>query len=194
MKPRNRLKIIEEIHGGRFILYKCLCKCGNITIIYKGSFNRGTYSCGCLRTELNRKMAKKNIKHNKCDSIEYSSWKQMMSRCNNPKSTLYYRYGGRGIRVCESWKDFRNFYKDMGKRPSKLYSIERINNNGNYEPNNCKWVTIDEQANNRSTCKYFKYNGIRKNITQWAKEFNIKPNTLVYRIKRGKTFQEAINM
>jgi len=193
MKYRNRLKILDTLHDGRYIIYKCLCECGNIKFVKKVSYGHSTFSCGCLRRELNKEKAKKNIKHGMCGTTEYTIWCDMKSRCNNPKSAEFGNYGERGIKVCKEWNLFENFYRDMGDRPSLLHSIDRIDNNKGYEKNNCRWVTWDVQVSNKRSNKFFELNGERNTISQWAKKLNIKPNTLVYRILRGKSFIEAIN-
>lgn len=124
--------------------WKCQCDCGNEKIAEMGQLHNGhTKSCGCLRKEL-------NTVHGKFNCSEYRSWQAMKSRCENKNTTRYVDYGGRGIKVCERWsKSFENFYIDMGNKPSKKHSIDRKNNDGNYEPDNCRWATIPEQQRNK---------------------------------------------
>lgn len=107
-------------------------------------------------------------KHNQSNSLTYSSWDSMIQRCTNPKSTNYERWGGRGIKVCEDWVKFENFYRDMGDRPSIKHQIDRINNNGNYEPGNCRWVTnkINTRNSSRTKMNAEKVNEIRSLIKQ----------------------------
>ena len=118
----------------------CLCDCGETTKpISSNNLRSGnTKSCGCSSTM-----------HGMYDTKTYKSWANMIQRCTNSKSTWFHRYGGRGVVVCEEWLDFSNFYRDMGDRPTGL-SLDRIDNDGDYTPSNCKWSTPKEQANNRS--------------------------------------------
>lgn len=134
--------------------FNCICDCGNKTTVYARSLvNSNSNSCGCLRSEV---MSSKGVhwdtrKHSKYYWI-YTTWNAMMARCNNIKCNKYIHYGGRGIKVYEEWHNYLNFKEwilnNIGIRP-KNHSLDRINNDGNYEPNNVRWATIIEQANNR---------------------------------------------
>lgn len=148
----ERLTVLEEIkernkHG--HIMYMCICTCGNYVKVLGASLrSSSSKSCGCLQREV-------ALKHGKFGSKVYMAWQQMKDRCFNPKNKRYRDYGGRGITVCSEWLKFENFYSDMGDKPEGL-SLDRINNNGNYNKENCKWSTPKEQANNRrSVCERY---------------------------------------
>lgn len=144
----NRLKVISEAdkdkHGN--IRWACQCECGKSTIVVGDNLRRGlSKSCGCLRRELSKKQF---TTHGMARTPTYQTWCHMLNRCRNKKDKGYCNYGGRGILVCDRWLKFERFIEDMGVMPDGL-TIERLCNDGNYEPSNCKWGTRIEQARNR---------------------------------------------
>ncbi len=137
------------------VRWRCRCDCGKEKIVIAGELTRGKVrSCGCLQRET---LAKANRKHGHVGkgtgTPEWNAWASMWKRCTNSKHKYYGRYGCRGIIVCERWKNFTAFFADMGRRPSPRYSLDRIDNDGNYEPGNCRWATSAEQIRNSSTTK-----------------------------------------
>lgn len=133
-------------HRERSVVFRCICDCGSAINVTSGNLKSGgTKSCGCLMKD----RPKRTI-HGDLGSKEYSTWGNIKARCHNKNSPNYYRYGGRGITVCDRWlQSYKNFLEDMGRAPSPQHTIDRINNDGNYEPSNCKWATQKEQASHR---------------------------------------------
>jgi hypothetical protein len=168
------------------------CDCGKeselrATVVVRGK----TKSCGCIAIDILRANAKKRIgvplKHghstNGKRTSEYSIYKTMKARCYNKNSKNYIRYGGRGIAVCDRWlESFDNFYADMGSRPSSLHSIDRVNNDGPYSPDNCRWATKKEQSDNSTNPIVIEFNGVSMNLTGWAKSIGINLSSLTERI------------
>jgi hypothetical protein len=125
-------------------LWECICDCGGIVIVRLGNLRSGnSKSCGCFHSPRTHGQARKNAR-----TRSYRTWDAMIDRCRNPHSTSYYLYGGRGIAVCERWETFEGFFADMGEKPIGL-SLDRTNNNGNYEKANCRWATSSQQNKNR---------------------------------------------
>lgn len=122
----------------------------------------------------------------------YNTWVSMRQRCSDPKYHRWDRYGGRGIKVCERWLEFENFLEDMGVRP-KGTCIDRIDNDGDYEPGNCRWATRAEQCNNRRSNRWHTVNGATKNTTQWARDSGLSVHAVRMRINNGETMSQALD-
>lgn len=149
----GRLVAVERIkaHNPRRIWWKCACDCGYETVVQAKSIVYGlTKSCGCFRVEHSSMLGQRTVKHGMHNSAEYRIWSGMRSRCNNARDADHFEdYGGRGITVCARWEKFENFFADMGYRPSRKHSLDRIDNDGNYEPGNCQWATPSQQRRNQ---------------------------------------------
>ena len=174
----------------------CMCDCGNETVV-SGGHLRGlkTKSCGCSRKET------KNFTHKMTGSRLYKVWRAMKSRCYYEKSEMFKHYGGRGITVCDEWKNsfisfydwsIKNGYDENAERGQ--CTIDRIDVNGNYEPNNCRWATIKQQANNTRRNHLIKYNGKTQTVSQWANELGVEPDSIFSRLQKGFTEEEALSL
>lgn len=131
------------------------------------------------------------ISHRRTKSREYKTWIQMIQRCTNPKNIGWVRYGGRGITVCARWRKFENFYADMGDKPPS-YTIDRVNNDGNYEPGNCRWATIHEQNSNKGDTKIYTAFGLTMSIAAHARKHGIPRHLIDKRLGAGMSIEEAI--
>lgn len=170
----------------------CRCSCG-----FEGAFDfrnvclGKSKSCGCLSAEMAKARFSKTKKNT--DSPVYESWAGMKGRCLNPKDFYYHRYGGRGIKVCQRWMAFSLFEEDMLPSWFSGATLERVENNGDYEPGNCKWATMKEQANNRCTSKFVTFNGKTMTVANWAVELGINYGLLSGRLnKRNWTVERAM--
>jgi hypothetical protein len=197
-KKFGRLTIVKFSHKVKYTpMLQCICDCGNTTVVSKYAITHGLVrSCGCLKRETVGKNGFK-FKHGVCSkpnySPEYRTWIRMRERCNNKNKECYKDYGGRGIVVCERWNDFTLFLKDMGKKPSPKHTLDRFpNNNGNYEPDNCRWATWKEQQNNRRNTKWVEFNNIKIPFTVFVSTIGQTRNVIRYHLKSGKTYMELV--
>lgn len=176
----NRLTVISFSHKDKYhaCFWNCICECGNKIIRQSSRLKNGSAkSCGCLEKE-------RKTKHNLCQSPIYKTWNDMIQRCTNIKNNNYKNYGGRGIKICEKWLEFKGFYEDMGDKPEGL-SLDRIDVNGNYCKDNCKWSTNIEQHNNMRRNVKVTYNGKTQTVSQWSRELGINSRTLHDRLFRA---------
>lgn len=191
------LKVVSIYETGKNgTIWACLCKCGNTKNIERDALVSGrTKSCGCYHKE---QTSKSRLKHGKRHSPEYNSWVGMRDRCYNIKNPKYPRYGERGIGVCSRWlgdMGFVNFYSDMGERPSKNHSLDRIDVNGNYEPTNCRWALPIVQSRNRTDNHVLFYNGEKLSISEWSEITGIKQDTINARVSYyGWSVEEALTI
>ena len=174
----------------------CQCDCGKKKIISGNNLRRNiSKSCGCLHKEkMSQRLTTHGLSHNQ--SL-YDTWSKMMHRCYNTNNKHYADYGGRGITVDTHWHNIIQFYNDMGDKPTPYHTIERINNDGSYNPKNCKWGTRKEQANNRRKPKnrrFLTYNNTTHDIAEWAVLCNISIKTLQKRIRVGWSAQRALTI
>lgn len=169
------------------VRWACLCDCGGTSTPEKRDLRSGySTSCGCLVG---------NIKHGASigeGTVEYEAWRSMRKRCFNTNGKRYKDYGGRGITVCERWNVFDNFLLDMGPRPSKKHSLDRIDNDGPYSPENCRWATMAEQSTNKSTNRYVTRGGVTKTLSQWAKVYGLKVSMLYSLMDAGYSLDAAL--
>jgi hypothetical protein len=197
-KKFGRLVVIDEstAFNEKHSAFLCRCDCGNVLPVRWNHLGRlHTTSCGCRQRDV---VSARETKHGMCRSKVYSVWSSMIQRCRSEKNSHWHRYGGRGIKVCQRWIDsLANFYADMGPRPSPKHTIDRINNDGNYEPGNCRWATHAENARNGTRAKItitiakeirlFKKSGARAEPI--AKLFGIS-DACIYNVCSGNTWKE----
>ena len=170
----------------------CRCQCGEIGKYHHSKLLNGDQSqCRDCRY---RRVAESRTTHQKSLSTEYSTWNSMHTRCTNPRNKSYADYGGRGISVCERWRSFENFLADMGPRPSREHSIDRIDNNGNYCPENCRWSTRQEQCKNRRSTVFVFAFGETKTVTEWSMDGRCAVSRLCLgeRIRKGWNAEVSI--
>lgn len=192
--PSKNVKYITNKRFGRWLVigfvgvtkknsaqWICLCDCGNYGVVTTGHISSGhSKSCGCLSRT-----------HGMRHTAEYKAWVSMMSRCKDKKSPRYFDWGGRGISVCARWEKFENFFSDMGVKPSKNHSLDRIDNEKNYSPENCRWATPKEQSNNRRDNVSVTWQGETHTVAEWARLLKVEYVTLQKRLSGGWTVEKA---
>lgn len=179
--------------SGNHVIWRFLCDCGKEHFATATDVKRGTTkSCGCMQGYL---VSKLQTKHGECASYtstkEYKTWLGLKSRCNNPKNKSYADYGARGITVCERWLVFDNFLADMGRAPSGT-SIDRIDNNRGYEPDNCRWANSFTQTYNRRNSLLLEIDGITRSIKEWSAISGMAVQTIQWRVKQGINHRDAV--
>lgn len=189
LTPIYRDKDRVQPSGYKEVMWRCVCDCGNEVSVRSKLLLQGiTKSCGCLVKE---RMSKKASKHHGFGTRLYSIWDSMRQRCNNPNCSAYKNYGGRGISICDEWDDFAVFrewalangYDELAERGT--YTLDRIDVNGDYAPDNCRWVNFRTQSNNKRDTIYVEYDGMSMPLSYWAETTGIKYCTLFARYKRG---------
>lgn len=172
--------------------WKCRCDCGEVRIVAAAKLLNGhTKSCTCLQRDTASRVMKT---HGMSNTQMFWVWTTMIQRCTNPKAPHYSNYGGRGISVCKEWLVFENFIRDMGERPTNLHSIDRIDNNGDYCPENCRWTTRHEQGRNKRTNVMIAHNGTMLCTTDWDKKVGGSNGLVQSRLRLGWSIDEALTI
>jgi hypothetical protein len=192
----GRLKVLSfaGLNKHRSSMWNCICDCGAIGVFKGRNLLIGkTKSCGCWLLEKRRSPKKHgHTSRNLGASSEYSAWKAMRQRCENPNNRSWKDYGERGITVCERWHNFSNFIQDMGKKPSPNLSIERVDNDSGYTKENCIWATKKVQNRNKRNNIILTHNGKSQTVKDWANEYGLLFGTLYFRILRGWPMEKAL--
>lgn len=173
----------------------CRCDCGASRVVRAGILTSGaSRSCGCLNREDKRRVClERNATHGMSKTPTYDTWSNMVTRCHNPRATAYFKYGAKGVTVCDRWREsFAAFFADMGERPSRTHTIDRIDNARGYEPGNCRWATQREQQNNRTNNARFTLAGETLPIREWAARLGISCNTIRNRLNAGLPIEKVL--
>ena len=189
---RGRLIVVALYATPRGRVAVCRCDCGEEKKIAYSKIESGDVaSCGCA----GKARSAAHRTHGMSESKEFYSWCNMRRRCNEPGNAKFHRYGARGIKVCDRWNDsFENFLSDMGPSPGVGYTIDRINNDGDYEPGNCRWANSRTQSDNRSVTVRLTVGGKTDTLVAWAARAGIHPTTVRSRLHKGWTHEEAVGL
>ena len=180
----------RDVHGEA--CWNCRCECETYRVVCQTSLLRGgSLCCGC---DGRASRQGRFTTHGNSKKVAYNVWRGMLKRCQIVNNADYENYGGRGITVCERWRNsFDAFMDDMGPRPTPKHQLDRYpDNDGHYEPGNCRWATPKQQANNRRSSRLLEYNGVTKTAAQWAEHAEMLVTTLYVRLKRGWSIEDAI--
>ena len=192
----NKLTVIKRLENSKWneTQWLCRCDCGNKVILTYGKIAYGhTKSCGCYKIEVT---SKNKRKHGLRNTRLYRIWNSMKQRCNNPNSSAYKDYGNRGIKVCKEWgNNFLNFYNwAMNNGYEDDLTIDRINNNEGYYPNNCRWVTSSQQANNKRSNVVLALDNEVHNISEWCRITGLTRSTITHRLQRGWSVSDTLTI
>ena len=189
MKPRDlsgmrfgrlvAIRLIPKLKSETVRHWKCKCDCGGVIETRSTSLVDGrAKSCGCLMREM---MAKRSKTHGMSRTQIYRTWSDMLNRCNSPSHPCYKHYGGRGIRVCKRWRKFVRFFDDMGDKPKGLW-LDRIDNDGDYKPSNCRWVTPKQSGRNTRRTRFISLNKEKHCFTEWCEKLGLSYSTFCCRV------------
>lgn len=179
------IRVLKKNNGRAIWLFKC--DCGKELELKGAIVTRKTKP----QKSCNECYQKRRILHGMSKSKEFYAWRGILNRCTNKNEVSYKHYGGRGIKVCDRWNEFKNFIDDMGYSPSKKHSIDRINNNDGYYKENCRWATTKQQMRNVRSNRIIEYNGESKPISEWAEDLGLTYQALFYRLKRNWDLEKA---
>jgi len=190
----GRLTVLSRDVDKKRYNWVCVCDCGKTVSVNGWALRSGnTRSCGCLRSEVShRRMTAHGHTIGYRGTRTYYTWQGVKSRCMNERDPNYPRYGGRGITMCDRWRDsFEAFLEDMGEKPVGTW-IERVDNERGYEPENCVWATPQEQNNNRRDSRFLEFNGRSQTMAQWAREVGVPYKTVFTRLSSGWSIERAL--
>lgn len=193
----GRLTVLRRVENDKHskTRWACRCECGVEVVRSAHLMRKGeSLSCGCLQRETNVSAPTRHGNARvKATTREYEAWSNMLARCENPKATHFDNYGGRGISVCERWHDFALFLADMGPRPSPKHTIDRYpNNDGHYEPSNCRWATMVQQCRNKRTNRLVTYGGETLTLAEWGERLGTNGTVIGIRLRNGWSDERAV--
>ena len=187
-KRFGRLLVIRRAENGRCggVRWECVCDCGNTTKSFRSGLASGiTTSCGCKQKEHAKRLGEGKRTHGMSKSKEEYAWRHAIERCKNPKNCQFKNYGAKGIEVCERWMKFENFIEDMGLAPSSNHTLDRIDSNKGYSPENCRWATWKQQQRNRTNNRVLEIDGKKKSLAEWCEIFDFNYERALSRARNG---------